>query len=96
MRHNGVLTVRRAHENLTYHTTYPKGTLCMQMRDVLGTIYTDTDFAELFPIFWLPMCAIRRGCISRPGLQSRGILPLGSSPGFASRSLRSNTNNWEG
>ena len=28
---------------------YPKGTLCMQMRDVLGTIYTDTDFAELFP-----------------------------------------------
>jgi len=28
---------------------YPKGNLCMQMRDVLGTIYTDTDFAELFP-----------------------------------------------
>ena len=28
---------------------YPKGNLCIQMRDVLGTIYTDADFAELFP-----------------------------------------------
>jgi transposase len=28
---------------------YPKGNLCMQMRDVLRTIYTDTDFAEVFP-----------------------------------------------
>ena len=28
---------------------YPKGTLCMQMRDVLGSIYTDEDFADLFP-----------------------------------------------
>jgi transposase len=28
---------------------YPKGNLCMQMRDVLGTIYVDADFAELFP-----------------------------------------------
>ena len=28
---------------------YPKGTLYMQMRDVLGSIYTDEDFAALFP-----------------------------------------------
>ncbi len=28
---------------------YPKGNLYMQMRDVLGTIYTDEDFADLFP-----------------------------------------------
>jgi transposase len=27
----------------------PKGSLCMQMRDVLGSIYTDEDFADLFP-----------------------------------------------
>src|SRR4030081_2760178 len=28
---------------------YPKGTLYMQMRDVLGSIYTDEDFTDLFP-----------------------------------------------
>lgn len=28
---------------------YPKGTLCMRMRDVLGRIYTDEQFAALFP-----------------------------------------------
>jgi transposase len=28
---------------------YPKGTLYLQMRDVLGSIYTDEDFAALFP-----------------------------------------------
>jgi transposase len=28
---------------------YPKGNLYMQMRDVLGSIYTDKDFADLFP-----------------------------------------------
>ena len=28
---------------------YPKGNICMQMRDVLGSIYTDEDFAGLFP-----------------------------------------------
>jgi transposase len=28
---------------------YPKGNLYMQMRDVLGSIYTDEDFAALFP-----------------------------------------------
>ena len=28
---------------------YPKGNGYMQMRDVLGSIYTDEDFADLFP-----------------------------------------------
>ncbi len=28
---------------------YPKGNVYMQMRDVLGSIYTDEDFADLFP-----------------------------------------------
>jgi transposase len=28
---------------------YPKGNLYMQMRDVLGCIYKDEDFADLFP-----------------------------------------------
>ncbi len=28
---------------------YPKGNLYMQMRDVLGSISTDEDFADLFP-----------------------------------------------
>jgi transposase len=28
---------------------YPKGNLSMQMRDVLGCIYADKDFADLFP-----------------------------------------------
>jgi transposase len=28
---------------------FPKGNLYMQMRDVLGSIYTDEDFADLFP-----------------------------------------------
>jgi transposase len=28
---------------------YPKGNIYMQMRDMLGSIYTDEDFAGLFP-----------------------------------------------
>jgi transposase len=28
---------------------FPNGTLCLQLRDTLGTLYTDTDFADLFP-----------------------------------------------
>src|SRR5215471_14473826 len=28
---------------------FPKGNLYMQMRDVLGSIYTDEDFIDLFP-----------------------------------------------
>jgi transposase len=28
---------------------YPKGNLYMHMRDVLGSISTDEDFADLFP-----------------------------------------------
>jgi transposase len=28
---------------------YPKGNVSMHMRDVLGSMYTDEDFADLFP-----------------------------------------------
>jgi transposase len=30
-------------------TAYPKGNLYLQIRDELGTIYEDKDFAHLFP-----------------------------------------------
>jgi transposase len=28
---------------------FPTGTLCLQLRDALGALYTDADVAELFP-----------------------------------------------
>ena len=31
------------------HASFPKGTLAMQLRDALGSIYQDADFADLFP-----------------------------------------------
>src|SRR5258708_15630158 len=31
------------------HASLPKGTLAMQLRDALGAIYQDADFAHLFP-----------------------------------------------
>ena len=31
------------------HASFPKGTLAMHLRDALGPIYEDTDFADLFP-----------------------------------------------
>ncbi len=31
------------------HAAFPKGNLYLEMRDVLGTIYTDELFADLFP-----------------------------------------------
>jgi transposase len=31
------------------HASFPKGTLVMHLRDALGSIYQDTDFADLFP-----------------------------------------------
>lgn len=31
------------------HTSFPKGTLAMHLRDALGSIYQDADFADLFP-----------------------------------------------
>ena len=30
------------------HAAFPKGTMCMQMRDTLGPIYHDAPFATLF------------------------------------------------
>src|SRR5260370_7198160 len=29
--------------------SFPKGTLAMQLRDALGSMYQDADFADLFP-----------------------------------------------
>ena len=34
----------------TLRAAFPKGNLYMQMRDVLGTIYYDEDFSELFEV----------------------------------------------
>src|SRR4051794_30759457 len=31
------------------HTSFPKGTLAMHLRDALGSLYQDADFADLFP-----------------------------------------------
>ncbi len=31
------------------HTVFPRGNILMQLRDTLGTIYTDEAFADLFP-----------------------------------------------
>jgi len=31
------------------HASFPKGTLAMQLREALGPIYEDADFADLFP-----------------------------------------------
>src|SRR6266699_4923340 len=31
------------------HASFPKGTLAMHLRDALGAIYQDADFADLFP-----------------------------------------------
>jgi transposase len=35
----------------------PKGNLYLQMRDVLGAIYTDEQFADLFANRWRPVVA---------------------------------------
>jgi transposase len=29
---------------------FPKGNLCLRLRDTLGTLYTDQLFADLFPV----------------------------------------------
>ena len=31
------------------HAAFPKGTLYLEMRDVLGTMYTDELFVDLYP-----------------------------------------------
>jgi transposase len=36
---------------------FPKGNVYMQMRDVLGTIYDDEDFSELFEVRGRPAIA---------------------------------------
>ncbi len=31
------------------HAAFPKGNLYLQLRDELGTLFTDADFASLYP-----------------------------------------------
>ena len=31
------------------HAAFPKGNRYLQMRDTLGTVYTNADFADLYP-----------------------------------------------
>lgn len=39
------------------HAAFPRGNLFMQVRDTLGTIYTDNAFADLFPTHGQPALA---------------------------------------
>jgi transposase len=32
------------------HAAFPHGTLCMRVRDALGTVYRDEDFTDLYPV----------------------------------------------
>ena len=39
------------------HAVFPRGNVFMQLRDTLGTIYTDEAFADLFPTHGQPALA---------------------------------------
>lgn len=39
------------------HAVFPKGNVFLQIRDTLGTIYTDEAFADLFPTHGQPALA---------------------------------------
>ena len=39
------------------HVVFPRGNVCMQVRDTLGTIDTDEAFADLFPTHGQPALA---------------------------------------
>jgi transposase len=39
------------------HTVFPRGNVFIQLRDTLGTIYTDEAFANLFPTHGQPALA---------------------------------------
>ena len=36
------------------HAAFPRGTVVIQLREALGTIYTDEHFADLFPTHGQP------------------------------------------
>ena len=36
---------------------FPKGSICMHLRDAVGAIYTDQDFTALFPVRGQPAAA---------------------------------------
>jgi len=42
------------------HAVFPCGNVFMQVRDTLGTVYTDEAFADLFPTYGQPACALWR------------------------------------
>ena len=42
------------------HAAFPKGTLCLQIRDTLGPLYEDTQFAALFSPTGQPAAAPAR------------------------------------
>ena len=55
---------------------YPKGNIYLQLRDILGTIYEDEQFADLFPQRGQPAetpwrLALVCAAISREGLSDR-------------------------
>jgi transposase len=39
------------------HAAYPKGPICMHLRDAVGTIYADQELAALFPLRGQPAVA---------------------------------------
>ncbi len=39
------------------HAAFPRGNVVLQLRDALGTIYTDEQFADLFPTHGQPAAA---------------------------------------
>jgi transposase len=44
------------------HAVFPRGNALMQLRDTLGSIYTDEQFADLFPSHGQPgLCAVAPG-----------------------------------
>ena len=36
------------------HAAFPKGTICLTLRDELGTLFSDADFADLYPMCGQP------------------------------------------
>ena len=53
---------------------FPKGTLCLRIADVLGTIYRDQQFAELFARRGQPAASPARLALARCSSLSTGCL----------------------
>lgn len=64
------------------HAAFPHGNVVMQLRDALGSIYTDESFADLFPTHGQPAEArLSLGTGHRLSIYGR----LDRSPGCRSR-----------